>query len=102
MTDVKDTTDNHANRQQDRRAADRAIPPEGGIVVPFQLPPITTRRWVARRKAEVVAAVHGGLLTEEDACKRYELTKEEFGGWERLYDRHGVKGLRTTRLQNYR
>jgi hypothetical protein len=38
----------------------------------------------------------------DDACNRYELTKEEFSGWERLYERHGVKGLRITRLQNYR
>ena len=60
------------------------------------------QRWVTRRKAEVVAAVHGGLLSAEDACDRYALTKEEFAGWERLYQRHGVKGLRTTRLQNYR
>jgi len=49
-----------------------------------------------------VAAVRGGLISIEDVCDRYELTKEEFGGWERLYERHGVKGLRTTRLQNYR
>ena len=78
MTDVKDATDNTADRQQDRRAADRAIPPEGCIVVPFQLPPITTRRWVARRKAEVVAAVHAGMLSALEACRRYRLSPEEF------------------------
>ena len=62
MTDVKDATDSTADRQKDRRAADRAIPPEGCIVVPFQLPPITTRRWVARRKAE--ARDRGAVLQE--------------------------------------
>jgi len=85
MTDVKDATDNTADRQQDRRAADRAIPPEGCIVVPFQLPPITTRRWVARRKAEVVAAVHAGMLSALEACRRYRLSPEEFLEWERHY-----------------
>jgi hypothetical protein len=78
------------------------IGPDGRNITLADLPSPGIKRWVTRRKAEVVAAVRGGLLTEEDACRRYELTKEEFGGWERLYERHGVKGLRTTRLQNYR
>jgi hypothetical protein len=76
--------------------------PDGRHLTLADLPEPGIKRWVTRRKAEVVAAVHGGLLTSEDACRRYELTKEEFAGWERLYERHGVKGLRTTRLQNYR
>ena len=66
------------------------------------LPSPGISRWVTRRKAEVVAAVQGGLLTRESACERYNLTDEEFEGWERLYARHGAKGLRTTRLQQYR
>jgi hypothetical protein len=78
------------------------IGPDGRHLTLSDLPAPGIKRWVTRRKAEVVAAVRGGLLTEEDACNRYELTKEEFAGWERLYDRHGMKGLRTTRLQNYR
>jgi len=78
------------------------IGPDGRHITLSDLPSPGIKRWVTRRKAEVVAAVRGGLLTEDDACRRYELTKEEFGGWERLYERHGVKGLRTTRLQNYR
>ena len=28
-------------------------------------------------------AVHGGLLSLEEACRRYELTVEEFSCWER-------------------
>ncbi|MEZ5936977.1 MAG: DUF1153 domain-containing protein [Hyphomonadaceae bacterium] len=79
-----------------------ATGPDGRRLTLADLPPPGIQRWVTRRKAEVVAAVRGGLLTLEDACERYELTKEEFAGWERLFDRHGVKGLRTTRLQTYR
>ena len=41
-------------------------------------------------------------LNTEEVQRLYSLTKEEYQGWERLYERHGVKGLRTTRLQNYR
>lgn len=66
------------------------------------LPPPGTRRWVIRRKAEVVAAVRGGLISLDDALERYQLTAEEFTAWQRSIDRHGLAGLRTTRLQQYR
>ncbi|HVY87849.1 MAG TPA: DUF1153 domain-containing protein [Hyphomonadaceae bacterium] len=78
------------------------IGPDGRHLTLADLPAPGIKRWVTRRKAEVVAAVRGGLLTAEDACGRYQLSAEEYTGWERLYERHGVKGLRTTRLQNYR
>ena len=66
------------------------------------LPAPDTRRWVSRRKAEVVAAVEGGLLTTEEACERYNLTIEELVSWERAMDRHGMHGLRVTKVQEYR
>ena len=66
------------------------------------LPPIGIKRWVTRRKAEVVAAVRAGLLTMEQACARYQLTAEEFLSWQNLLESHGVHGLRVTRLQQYR
>lgn len=76
--------------------------PDGSPLTIADLPKPETRRWVIRRKAEVVAAVRGGLLTLEDACKRYRLTVEEFLGWQRSIDRHGLAGLRATRVQEYR
>jgi transposase-like protein len=66
------------------------------------LPPDNTKRWVARRKAAVVAAVHRGELTLEQACSRYQLSEEEFRSWERAYEIHGLAGLRVTRFQQYR
>lgn len=78
------------------------IGPEGMPITLATLPPSDTVRWVARRKAEVVAAVKGGLLSLEDACSRYRLTHEEFLSWQRQVDRHGMQGLRVTRLQAYR
>jgi hypothetical protein len=53
-------------------------------------------------KAEVVAAVRGGLLSLEEACDRYKLTVDEFLSWQRSIDRHGLAGLRATRIQDYR
>jgi hypothetical protein len=64
--------------------------------------PSRVTRWVARRKAEVVAAVNGGLISEEDACRRYEISKEELISWQTGMDRAGMKGLRVSRLKEYR
>ena len=70
-----------------------AVGPLGEPVTLATLPPVGTKRWVARRKAEVLAAVRGGLLSADEACLRYNLTLEEFGGWERSVERSGLKGL---------
>jgi transposase-like protein len=66
------------------------------------LPPADTRRWVVRRKAAVVAAVQSGKITLEEACRRYNLSEEEFREWQRAFEAHGLPGLRATRLQQYR
>jgi len=66
------------------------------------LPPPNTMRWVVRRKAQVVSAVRNGLLSFTDACQRYRLSEEEFQSWINLLDHHGVRGLRATRMQEYR
>jgi hypothetical protein len=80
-----------------------AVPgPNGQPITMDDLPPPSIQRWVTRRKAEVVAAVTGGLLSREEALKRYALSDEEFSGWQRLYQKHGTKGLRATRAQRYR
>lgn len=89
------------NRKLDT-ATPAVIGPHGFPITLDSLPPPNTRRWVIRRKAEVVAAVRGGLLTLHDACDRYSLTIEEFLAWQGALDRHGLAGLRTTRVQEYR
>jgi hypothetical protein len=76
--------------------------PDGSPLTMADLPSRDTKRWVSRRKAVIVAAVRGGLLTIEEACGRYTLTVEEFLGWQRSIDRHGLAGLRTTRIRDYR
>ena len=78
------------------------IGPTGAPLTLSDLPPGDTERWVIRRKAEVVAAVRGGLLSLDEACERYRLTNEEFLGWQKSIEAHGMAGLRTTRIQQYR
>jgi Protein of unknown function (DUF1153). len=70
------------------------VGPDGYPLTLANLPATTTTRWVPRRKAEVVAAVKGGLLSLEEACDRYSLSVDEFLSWQSGYDRAGVKGLR--------
>ena len=71
-------------------------------LTPDSLPPPNTRRWVARHKATVVAAVRANVISLDEACERYDLTVEEFRSWERVIDEHGVRGLRATRLGEIR
>ena len=78
------------------------VGPSGTTMSVADLPPTNTKRWVIRRKAEVVAAVRGGLISLEDACRRYTLSVEEFLSWQRALDNHGFRGLRATRVQDYR
>ena len=78
------------------------VGPTGTPLTLADLPPPNTDRGVIRRKAVVVAAVHGGLLTIEEALERYRLTAEEFGAWQKAIDKWGMQGLRTTRIQHYR
>ena len=78
------------------------IGPTGAALTMADLPPPETERWVIRRKAEVVAAVRGGLLSLDDACDRYRLTSEEFLAWQKSIEQYGMQGLRTTRIQQYR
>ena len=85
-----------------RPRAKYVIGPDGSPLTIADLPAPGTKRWVIRRKAEVVAAVRSGAISLEDACNRYKLSLEEFLSWQRLIDSHGLAGLRVTRLQDYR
>jgi len=80
----------------------KVIGPLGEPLTLESLPPPNANRWIIRRKAEVVAAVNGGLLTIDEACDRYNLTVEEFVSWQRAIERSGMRGLRVRHIQHYR
>ena len=88
--------------EQQATKVNYVIGPDGSPLTIADLPPPDTKRWVIRRKAEVVAAVRGGLISLDEACRRYTLTVEEFLSWQRSIERHGLAGLRATRIQQYR
>ena len=73
--------------------------PEGAVLTLDNMPPRGTVRWIARRKAEVVAAVRGGLLSFGDACERYALTSEELIAWQQAIEHSGMNGLHATHVR---
>lgn len=84
MTTMSDDSNQHKGR---------VIGPDGRVLSVDSLPSPETVRWVARRKAEVVASVKGGLLCLNEACARYGLTHDEYFEWERAYVASGLTGL---------
>jgi Protein of unknown function (DUF1153) len=76
--------------------------PDGTKLTRSDLPPANTKRWVARRKAIVVAAVDYGLIEPTEACTLYRLSEEELDLWRNAVRRHGAAALRVTAIQKYR
>jgi hypothetical protein len=75
------------------------VGPTGDILTFANLPPSKPGRWVARRKAEVLSALMGGLVTVESLCRKYNLTEEELLSWMRAYSRRGLPGLKVKALR---
>ena len=78
------------------------IGPDGEKLTAADLPSAKTRRWVPRRKARVVFAVEGGLISQEEAFDRYSLTDEEFDLWKKSLSQHGLRGLCVTHIDRLR
>jgi len=72
-----------------RRGVRFVVGPDGYPLTVDDLPATPPRRWMIRRKAQVVAVVTGGLLTIEQVCDRFMLTREEFLEWQRSVGRGG-------------
>jgi acetyl-CoA acetyltransferase len=67
-----------------------------------ELPTPNIRRWTFGQKGAVLEAIRRGALTAEQARERYGLSVEELDAWQRDFERHGLYGLRATRVQVYR
>lgn len=75
---------------------------DGTIMTRADLPPASTRRWVASRKAAVVRGVLYGLIPQSEALKKYGLSEEEFKSWVAAVADHGEEALKATALKRYR
>lgn len=79
-----------------------ALGPRGERLTLDMLPKPGTKRWIMRHKAELVAAVEGKLLTVNQLLRRYGITPEEYENWTKAAANFGMRGLRATRIQDYR
>ncbi|MEJ6715219.1 MAG: DUF1153 domain-containing protein [Rhodobacterales bacterium] len=75
---------------------------DGSKISRADLPPPSTKRWVASRKAAVVRAVDAGLMDVEEVCSVYGLSEEEFSSWQGKVHTYGEKALKATATQKYR
>lgn len=85
-----------------RESSAFVVGPMGERLTVKDLPQSNTARWVARRKAQLVSAIRGGLITFEEASSRYSLSLEELTEWMRLETSFGLQGLRAGKLQHHR
>ena len=90
------------NHEQTSATGLVVIGPDGYALTEKDLPAANTKRWVIRRKAEVVAGVRAGLISLTEACERYTLSIDEFLSWQRQFDTHGLEGLKVTRIADFR
>ena len=70
MSDIIELT---ADRARSARAIRRAAQ------IKASLPPVETKRWVASRKAAVVAAVKAEVISKADVERTYGISEEELG-----------------------
>ena len=79
-----------------------AITDSSGPLTRRDLPPPDTKRWITRRKADVVTGVRTGLISLDEACRRYALSVDEFRSWQQSLAEQGLSGLRATRSRRRR
>ncbi|QGX98167.1 DUF1153 domain-containing protein [Roseovarius faecimaris] len=76
--------------------------PDGTSFSQADLPGADTGRWVASRKLAVVRGVLYGLISQEEALMRYQISQDEFHEWLRAVSLHGEEALKVTALKNYK
>ena len=71
-----------------------AVGLRGNVIAPYDLLPAHGGRWTPQRKADLIAAILGGVITLDEAKARYALTTEELSEWRRGLAAAGVSGLK--------
>lgn len=94
-------TNHNPNEDPTDTTETQATPSKPALTL-ADLPPPNTKRWVSRRKAAVVSGVRLGIISLEEACRRYALTEDEFNCWADNLKSFGLAGLKTTRIQHFR
>jgi hypothetical protein len=64
-------------------------------------PPVI-KRWPPAMKAKVLEEVRDGVLSLDEACRRYALSIEEFLTWQHGVELFGLAGLRVNKQRELR
>lgn len=72
---------------------------DGTIISLSDLPPTSTKRWVASAKESVIRVYMAGLATRDDLILKYALSSEEFDIWLNRYLDGGKQALKVTKIQ---
>ena len=71
------------------------------VTTTSKAPPLI-KRWPPAMKAKVLEEVAEGVLTLEEACKRYALSIEEYLTWQQGIELFGLAGLQVNKQQELR
>jgi hypothetical protein len=66
------------------------------------LPETNLTRWTIKAKLAICEAIDLGQLSRVEALSRYSLSADELDSWIAKATRHGMPGLRVTRIKQYR
>jgi hypothetical protein len=75
--------------------------PRGNALTLNDLPPENVGRWTIYRKAVVVRAVDGNVITLNEAMRRYRISFEEMLSWQEAVDIFYSARPGSTKLFNY-
>jgi hypothetical protein len=62
----------------------------------------STFRWIAKRKADLIARIDSGEISEAEALRLYHLSPDELAEWRRFYAEDGVWGLMEKQISQRR
>lgn len=75
--------------------------PKGIPICINDLPASNETRWIKSKKEIVASAVRGGLLTIEEAGRRYRLSQEELDGWMERISSDVMAGAQIRGIMNH-
>ncbi len=66
---------------------------------PELLPPVG--RWVRSRKGKLINLCRDMPQFQDKILERYGISEAEYSAWCRLFDKNGLLGLQSTRMQHF-
>lgn len=82
------------------RSAHRIVRDLNGVPLCANDLPSLDKNWTPRRKARLLIAIEGRIITKREAMQRYCLSEEELASWRLLFESNGLDGLKALRSRS--